>query len=105
MNLKNFKNWSDNDLAKKVFNIFHNDEFPHLSSAEEEKEIRLFCERFSKGLKRLKTNNKLEPNFKLYEDNSRKITWKQCWEAVSKEYPDVQNQSEVLDNTDKDNEL
>ena len=35
----------------------------------------------------------------------KKITWEQCWEAISKEYPDVQSQSEVLDNTDKDNEL
>lgn len=105
MNLKNFKNWSDNDLAKEVFNILHDDEIRYLSSAEEEKEIRLFCERFSKGLERLKTNDKLEPSFKLYEDKSRKITWKQCWEAVSKKYPDVQNQSEVLDNIDNDKEL
>ena len=43
MNLKNFKNWSDNDLAKEVFNILHDDEIRHLSSAEEEEEIRLFC--------------------------------------------------------------
>ena len=105
MNLKNFKNWSDNDLAKEVFNILHDDEIRHLSSAEEEEEIRLFCERFSQGLGRLKTNDKREPRFKLYEDKSRRITWKQCWEAVSKEYPNVQNQSEVLDNIDNDKEL
>lgn len=105
MKLKKFKNWSVNDLAKEVFNIFHDDRIWPLSSAEEEGEIRLFCGRFSRGLKRLETNDKTEPSFKLYEDKSRKITWKQCWEAVSKEYPDVQSQSEVLDNTDKDNEL
>ncbi|OFR68419.1 sel1 repeat family protein [Neisseria sp. HMSC069H12] len=105
MNLKNFKNWSDNDLAKEVFNILHDDEIRHLSSAEEEEEIRLFCERFSQGLGRLKTNDKREPRFKLYEDKSRRITWKQCWEAVSKEYPNVQNKNEVLDNIDNDKEL
>lgn len=105
MKLKKFKNWSDNDLAKEVFNILHDDENRHLSSDEEEEEIRLFCERFSQGLGRLKTNRTRNPCFKLYKDKSKKITWEQCWEAISKEYPDVQSQSEVLDNTDKDNEL
>lgn len=58
MKLKKFKNWSVNDLAKEVFNILHDDGICHLSSAEEEDEIRSFCERFSRGLKRLETNDK-----------------------------------------------
>ena len=57
----------------------------HLSSDEEEEEIRLFCERFSQGLGRLKTNRTRNPCFKLYKDKSKKITWEQCWEAISKE--------------------
>ncbi|HHX2522081.1 TPA: tetratricopeptide repeat protein [Neisseria subflava] len=105
MKLKKFKNWSVNDLAKEVFNILHDDGICHLSSAEEEDEIRLFCERFSRGLKRLETNDKKEPRVKLYKDKSTKFTWKQYWEAISKEYPDVQSQSEVLDNIDNDKEL
>ena len=105
MKLKKFKNWSDNDLAKEVFNILHDDGICHLSSAEEEDEIRSFCERFSRGLKRLETNDKKEPCVKLYKDKSTKFTWKQYWEAISKEYPDVQSQSEVLDNIDNDKEL
>ena len=105
MKLKKFKNWSVNDLAKEVFNILHDDGILHLSSAEEEDEIRLFRGRFSRGLKRLETNDKKEPCFKLYKDKSTKITWKQCWEAISKKYPDVQSQSEVLDNIDNDKEL
>lgn len=105
MKLKKFKNWSVNDLAKEVFNILHDDGICHLSSAEEEDEIRLFCERFSRGLKRLETNDKKEPCVKLYKDKSTKFTWKQYWEAISKEYPDVQSQSEVLDNIDNDKEL
>ena len=105
MKLKKFKIWSVNDLAKEVFNILHDDGFCHLSSAEEEDEIRSFCERFSRGLKRLETNDKKEPCVKLYKDKSTKFTWKQYWEAISKEYPDVQSQSEVLDNIDNDKEL
>lgn len=105
MKLKKFKNWSVNDLAKEVFNILHDDGICHLSSAEEEDEIRSFCERFSRGLKRLETNDKKEPCVKLYKDKSTKFTWKQYWEAISKEYPDVQSQSEVLDNIDNDKEL
>lgn len=105
MKLKKFKNWSVNDLAKEVFNILHDDGIWHLSSAEEEDEIRLFCERFSRGLKRLETNDKKEPCIKLYKDKRTNFTWKQCWEAISKEYPDVQSQSEVLDNIDNDKEL
>ena len=72
MKLKKFKNWSDNDLAKEVFNILHDDENRHLSSDEEEEEIRLFCERFSQGLGRLKTNRTRNPCFKLYKDKSKK---------------------------------
>lgn len=105
MKLKKFKNWSVNDLAKEVFNILHDDGICHLSIAEEEDEIRSFCERFSRGLKRLETNDKKEPCVKLYKDKSTKFTWKQYWEAISKEYPDVQSQSEVLDNIDNDKEL
>lgn len=105
MKLKKFKNWSVNDLAKEVFNILHDDGICHLSSAEEEDEIRSFCERFSRGLKRLETNDKKKPCVKLYKDKSTKFTWKQYWEAISKEYPDVQSQSEVLDNIDNDKEL
>lgn len=105
MKLKKFKNWSVNDLAKEVFNILHDDGICHLSGAEEEDEIRSFCERFSRGLKRLETNDKKEPCVKLYKDKSTKFTWKQYWEAISKEYPDVQSQSEVLDNIDNDKEL
>ena len=105
MKLKKFKNWSVNDLAKEVFNILHDDGICHLSRAEEEDEIRSFCERFSRGLKRLETNDKKEPCVKLYKDKSTKFTWKQYWEAISKEYPDVQSQSEVLDNIDNDKEL
>lgn len=105
MNLKKIKSWSDNDLAKEVFNILHDDESRHLSSVEEEEEIRLFCERFSQGLGRLKINDKREPNFKLYKDKSRKITWEQCWKIVSKKYPPEKNQEKTLDSIDDNKKI
>ena len=105
MNLKKIKSWSDNDLAKEIFNILHNDESRYLSSVEEEEEIRLFCERFSQGLGRLKINNKREPNFKLYKDKSRKITWEQCWKIVSKKYPLEKSQEKTLDSIDDNKKI